>query len=32
MKNKLGLGGSCYWCTEAIFRSLNGVEKVEQAG
>ncbi|MCF6442505.1 peptide-methionine (S)-S-oxide reductase [Pseudoalteromonas luteoviolacea] len=30
MENKLGLGGSCYWCTEAIFRSLIGVEKVEQ--
>ncbi|MDK1286430.1 peptide-methionine (S)-S-oxide reductase [Pseudoalteromonas umbrosa] len=30
MDNKLGLGGSCYWCTEAIFRSLIGVEKVEQ--
>ncbi|MGF1715414.1 peptide-methionine (S)-S-oxide reductase [Photobacterium chitinilyticum] len=27
---KVGLGGSCYWCTEAIFRSLIGVEQVEQ--
>lgn len=26
----VGLGGSCYWCTEAIFRSLIGVEKVDQ--
>ncbi len=28
--NKLGLGGSCHWCTEAIFSSLKGIEKVEQ--
>lgn len=27
---KVGLGGSCYWCTEAIFCSLIGVEQVEQ--
>lgn len=27
---RIGFGGSCYWCTEAIFRSLVGVEKVEQ--
>lgn len=27
---KIGLGGSCHWCTEAIFQSLKGVEKVEQ--
>lgn len=26
----IGFGGSCHWCTEAIFRSLRGVEKVEQ--
>ena len=26
----IGLGGSCHWCTEAIFQSLNGVDKVEQ--
>ncbi|AOT08281.1 peptide-methionine (S)-S-oxide reductase [Pseudoalteromonas luteoviolacea] len=30
MRNKLGLGGSCYWCTEAIFSSIIGVETVEQ--
>ncbi|KID57007.1 hypothetical protein JF50_14165 [Pseudoalteromonas luteoviolacea] len=30
MNNKLGLGGSCYWCTEAIFRSIIGVQTVEQ--
>lgn len=28
--NKIGLGGSCHWCTEAIFQSLIGVSKVEQ--
>lgn len=27
---KIGFGGSCHWCTEAIFRSLKGVTKVEQ--
>jgi peptide-methionine (S)-S-oxide reductase len=27
---KIGLGGSCHWCTEAIFRSLKGVTTVEQ--
>jgi len=27
---KIGFGGSCHWCTEAIFRSLNGVSEVEQ--
>ncbi|WP_229377297.1 peptide-methionine (S)-S-oxide reductase [Shewanella woodyi] len=27
---KLGLSGTCYWCTEAIFQSLIGVEAVEQ--
>ncbi len=28
--SKIGLGGSCHWCTEAVFQSLVGVEKVEQ--
>lgn len=27
---KIGLGGSCHWCTEAIFQSLIGVLKVDQ--
>ncbi|MCF2858756.1 peptide-methionine (S)-S-oxide reductase [Pseudoalteromonas sp. SMS1] len=30
MIEKLGLGGSCYWCTEAIFGSLRGVKQVTQ--
>lgn len=28
--SKIGLGGSCHWCTEAVFQSLYGVQKVEQ--
>ena len=27
---KIGFGGGCHWCTEAVFRSLRGVIKVEQ--
>ena len=28
--SKIALGGGCHWCTEAIFQSVRGVEKVEQ--
>jgi peptide-methionine (S)-S-oxide reductase len=27
---KIGFGGGCHWCTEAIFDALKGVQKVEQ--
>lgn len=27
---KISFGGGCHWCTEAVFKSLIGVEKVEQ--
>lgn len=30
MIEKIGIGGSCHWCTEAIFQSLVGVNRVEQ--
>ena len=27
---KIGFGGGCHWCTESVFKSLVGVQKVEQ--
>ncbi|KXF79909.1 peptide-methionine (S)-S-oxide reductase [Enterovibrio coralii] len=26
----IAVSGTCYWCMEAVFRSLNGVSRVEQ--
>lgn len=28
--NRLGFGGGCHWCTEAVFASLHGVLRVQQ--
>lgn len=27
---KIGVGGGCHWCTEAVFQALKGITKVEQ--
>lgn len=27
---KIGFGGGCHWCTEAVYQSLRGAKKVEQ--
>lgn len=27
---RIGFGGGCHWCTEAVFAALHGVERVEQ--
>ncbi len=28
--HEAGFGGGCHWCTEAVFRSLCGVQTVRQ--
>ena len=31
MIKKIGFGGGCHWCTEAVFASLKGVQNVAQS-
>ncbi|WP_370300488.1 peptide-methionine (S)-S-oxide reductase [Abyssibacter sp.] len=30
MSDRVGLGGGCHWCTEAVFQAVGGVLRVEQ--
>jgi peptide-methionine (S)-S-oxide reductase len=30
MNRKIGFGGGCHWCTEAIYKSVKGIIRVDQ--